>query len=693
MRLARTVLWGQLPIKRSAIPELLADLSNWPTVDTSNFSEDEKAKFDAGAEAVRLFVEEREVSLAEISRTTGVHREQLYRQLDRCLSKADDGRIQGFRALVPYRHLKDYVRVAPVKPSKPMARGGAAGAFSALLGRFHKIQNWLDQQIKLRTAPLRDEIRTVRKPITTLHKELLNKLREAQVREDEYPFNRDLLGLRSLQAYVKWVQAGGSEIDDEEGAEPPPTDTPLPRAARSRSGLPQAVLPFDAVQFDGHKIDARFTLRVIDPFGMEQLFEVTRIWILVALDVVTRAALGHQLVLAPEYDTDEVAAALQSCFGDSRPPQFTIPGLSVREGGGFPREFFTEAKFPAWRWFQFDSARANLAEATLTRLTSIVGCYVATGRLGEPDDRAFIERFFGTLARCGFQQTPGTTGSSPSDEVRQLGDVRGDINRLMTVDELSQVVHVMLADYNGTSHTGLGGRTPIEAMSYWLHKPGVAIRRIPSPKRRHLIFLQEARIVQVVGGGKHHRRPHINFEGVRYTSDLLIGKPELIGKKLKIYFNIKDIRQIQAFFEDGSELGVLVAAKSWRSTVHSLRLRKEILRLVRLGKLRYRDGDDAIEAWAAYRRRSAANDKRSATALARQRQDQALIGSSQSGTAVQRPGDEHDQTLFRFPTVHVESPISKSPGEEQASQIGAATPSSQPRPLRVRRTIVFGGNR
>ena len=73
MRISRTVLWGHLPIKRSAIPELLADLSTWPTVDTSGFVELDRAVFESRAEAVRLFVEEREVTLAEIRRRTGVH--------------------------------------------------------------------------------------------------------------------------------------------------------------------------------------------------------------------------------------------------------------------------------------------------------------------------------------------------------------------------------------------------------------------------------------------------------------------------------------------------------------------------------------------------------------------------------------------------------------------------------------------
>lgn len=693
MRRGRTLLWGNLPIKRSAIPELLSDLSTWPTVDTSSFDESDRAKFNSAAEAVRLFVEERDVTLAEIKRLTGVHREQLYRQLSRCLSKAEDGRIQGFRALIPHRHIKDYTRSAPVGPSRPRAKGGAAGAFSATLSRFSDVKGWLDRQIRLRHKQLGGEVRKVRMTMANLHKGLLERLKAAGVKDDEYPFNRDMQGLRSLQAYERAKRNALGRGADDDGPETPPIDAPDPPRGGDLSGLPQATLPFDAVQFDGHKIDGRFTLRLVDPFGMELLFELTRIWILVALDVITRAALGFQIVLAPEYDSDEVAQTLQSCFGEPKATQLTMPGLAVREGGGFPREVLEAAKYPRWRWFQFDSARANIADATLTRLTDVVGCFVATGRLGEPDDRAFIERFFGTLASHGFHQIPGTTGSSPTHEVRHLGDVKGDTGRLMSVDELEQVVYVMLADYNGQSHTGLGGRSPLEAMRYWLNKPGVAIRQLPAHKRKQLMLLQEARITPIVGGGKSGRQPHINFEGVRYTSDLLRSKPELIGKKLKIYFNIKDIRQIFAFFEDGSELGALLAAKSWRKTAHSLRLRKEILRLVRLGKLQYREGDDAIEAWAAYKRRIAATDKRAATALARQQQ---AISAAAGSAAQDVPGsDQATKTGAASESVSAKHPnegASAAPDEPE-SATPEATGSSQPRPLRVRRTIVFGGNR
>jgi putative transposase len=634
------VLYGRLPVSRSAIPELLADLARWPGVDRSALPEDRRHDFDQRVEAVRLFVEEKDVTLTAIARRTRVQREQLYRLLQRCMSKHADGRIYGFRGLLPHQHLKEYERHAAVKATVPRGRGGSAGAMSQLLRRLPALERWLTQAARKRNRPLREgEFREVRPSLHRMHRQFLDKCRELGVRDHEWPFNRDGLGFRSFQSFVYGVKASRGRAEPEEEEAAPAVEAPT---TELDDEMPPALMPFDAVQFDGHKIDMRLTLKFIDPFGMEALFEITRIWILVCLDVVTRAVLGYCIAASSEYDNDDVARALQSCFGPRQAPKLTIPALSIREGGGFPSDLFERARYPGWKWFQYDNARANLAEATLRRLSDIVGCYVHAGRLGEPNDRAFIERFFAVVARSGLHQLPGSTGSSVDDIVRSLADLGPDLQLRMTVEELCQVIEVMLGDYNGESHGGLGGRTPLEAMRYWLEKPGVHVRQLPAPKRRQMMFLQEAVLKRVRGSGG----PHVNFEGVRYSSDILRANPHLVGKQIRVYFNTQDIRQLHAFFEDGAELGILVAARSWRRTAHSLRQRKEILRLVRLGKLRYRPDEDAIEAYSLYKRRQARTKKTAATALAELQmtiqQAQALEAPPAAG-GPQRPSEPRAQ--------------------------------------------------
>jgi putative transposase len=682
---SRVVLWGRLPVKRSAIPELLADLSRWPTADASALKTASRESFERAQRAVSLFVEDPDVSLAEIKRRTGIHPEQLYRLLNRCLKTHDDGRIYGFRGLLPHKHVKAYERVAAVAACAPRGLGGAAGALGRLLKQHPTLRRWLERQASERNRPLKTgEVREVRKTMRRLHKQFLDKCKDEGVRLDEWPFNRDELGYRSIQTFV-YARKNLSlqpTADKETQGELAGADEPV-----ADECPPPALLPFDAVQFDGHKIDMHLTLRVLDPFGMESLFELTRIFILVCLDVATRAMLGYHIAISAEYDSDDVAQALQACFGLHKPPHLTIPHLCVRDGGGFPSQLFEQARYPGWRWFQYDNAKANLADATLERLSQITGCYVHAGRLGEPDDRAFIERFFAVLARFGLHQVPGTTGSSTDDVVRRLAAIGPDLHLMMTLDELTQVVEVLLGDYNGESHGGLGGRTPLEAMAYWLNKPGVQIRSLPTAKRRELIFLQEARIVPVRGKDTLY----VNFGDERYSSDVLRDKLHLRGQRIRIYFSTQDIRQLNAYALDGSELGVLVAPRAWNRTAHSLRQRQEIKRLVRLGKLRYRTGEDAIEAYAAYKRRQAPKSKKAATTLAELIATQARVADTAASqveaatepTVAAAPGSATD------PNAATDTPRTEAHEPASVDALAEAMDRPKPKVLSIRRTINY----
>jgi putative transposase len=108
------------------------------------------------------------------------------------------------------------------------------------------------------------------------------------------------------------------------------------RAGAAPSGEDQAAAatrPFEVVEFDGHKLHVRLTVKMTDPLGYERLLELHRIWILVLLDVNTRAVLGYSLALGKEYNKDDVAAALQSALKPFVPRQYTIPDLQIVDGG------------------------------------------------------------------------------------------------------------------------------------------------------------------------------------------------------------------------------------------------------------------------------------------------------------------------------------------------------------------------
>lgn len=610
----KTLAFGSLSFDRLSIPEQLKDWNAWPAVDQTALPAAKKQVYTARERAIRNFVDDPELSIRAICRSTGVAPSSLYRLFERCCQKHPDGRIYGFRALIPYVPIKQYTRTQAVKKGVRKGRGGRSGAFGMLLEKYPKIKALLITEARRRTAKT-DSVHEIRSSQKSIHKKFLDACRKENIGLDEYPFNQDYLGIRSLAAYLrKLANSSFERAAHDAGAEK--VGTPFPTAETEKSD--PALSAFDVVEFDGHKIDLRLTIKVADPFGLETRLELSRIWILVLLEVASRAVLGYTLALGREYNKDDVAEALQATLTPHVAREIKIPGLSIRDGGGFPSSTIPETQYACWEWFRFDNARSHLAHDTLDRLTNVVGCWPDAGPPGEPNNRPFIERFFALLARHFAHRVVGTTGSNPDDVVRQLGDPGSKAQLLMELDELEQLVEVLIADYNG--EVGPSGRTPLEALAHLVAKRRGFIRTIPRDQRAKICLIQEARVVTIRGSLKDGTRPHVNFEHARYSSEVLSNNPGLIGKKLKIYFKPKDIRSLHAFLEDGAELGVLIAAKPWCYTPHSLRVRQEIFRLKALGKLKYKEGDDPVEAWVKYKRAQARTSKVAANDLAKMRE-------------------------------------------------------------------------
>lgn len=666
--------FGRVSFDRNSIPENLQDLSGWPSVDLSALDEADQAVFAARRHAIELYVGNPHLSLSAIKKATGVEPKTIYRIIERCLEKHVDGRIYGFRAAIPYARLKQYERVHSSDRHDASQRSGLSGAFGLLLQQYPPIEAFLQRQAKQRHRTI-DSAREVRKSMKRIHKGFLEECRKAGVKPNEYPLNRAMAGLRSLASYFKRYD----NLTFESAARSAGVDRVGPAAPAELELAPPATRAFEVVEFDGHKIDLRVMVRVTDPFGFDTLLELTRIWILVLLDLASRAVIGYKLALSKEYNKDDVAGALQAALTPFRPRQYKIPGLSIRQGGGYPSEVLPQTQFACWEWFRFDGAKSHLASDTLTRLNQIVGCWPDNGPPAQPDDRPFIERFFQLVAENFAHRLPGTTGSNPQAVERALSDPHGDTTLLVELDELEDMIEVLIADYNGEPHGGVSNRTPLEAMAQLLARDKGYLRTLPRVVRQNLCLLQEARIVTIKGNIETGVRPHVNFLEVRYSNDILSSSPGLIGKKLRIYFDVRDIRSVKAFFEDGAELGVLTAARPWCYTPHSLRVRQEIFRLKRKKKLSYREGDDPVEAWEKYKRAQAKTNKRAATDLAKAKSERnALFGSAQPF-----PAPPRSTTLPAAPVPSQAAPVA------QQEVVTEAATAPQPRVLKIKRTITF----
>ena len=551
------------------------DPSNWTAFDTAALTEGQRKVFVARRKALELYLAN--ATVTSIETATGVVRCQLYRLLERCLTQHEDGRVFGWRALVPQVRVVDYQRIATLQPN--FDGSGAAGAFGLLLQRHPSLSAWITEQVRGKRIAL-DRISTdgrlrVRlRGLKHLHTAFLGQCRALGLTAADYPFNTQRMGIRSLAAAVraKGLRSfgRGARLAGAKHLKGMPADG---------TGAPAALQMLDVVEFDGHRLDVRLKIVVRDPLGFEQQFEIERIWLLVILDVFSRAVLGYHVSLNREYTRYDVIRTIEAALEPHRARVFTLPGVGYGALGGFPSGKLPELGYATWHWFKLDNAKANLADDVRHALAEFIGCFIDAGPTQAPDDRPYIERFFGSIAANLSSRLPGYTGSHPRDVRRTLADPRGNLRLYVSLGELEELLEAAIAGYNASPHDGLNGRTPLEAVELSVRGRGAMLNWLPKAKRRTLCLMQTPRRATVRGYPAQGQRPHINFHGVRYTNAMLASTATFLGQHLRVFYNSQDLRTVRAFAADGAEIGILTAQGAWGEMAHDLKLRQEILRL------------------------------------------------------------------------------------------------------------------
>lgn len=650
------------------------DVSAWPTVAYTEFDPALRATFEKRQQAILRYIDGE--SIRAIEKSIGINRRQLYRWLERAQAQHPDGRPFGFRGLLPFIRIAEYERLSEIQVQGERGSRGTAGALAQLFGRHPALAGWLLLQVKRRKGLLEQlhtdgHLRTRLHGLKALHDDFLQQCRSVGVTAADYPLNTADRALRSLSRVIKAEMlrtfgtaarsAGASHLKG------------LPR--REAAGAPAATRPYQVVEFDGHRLDIRLKVVVRDPLGFAHEFEMERVWLLAIIDVCTRAVLGYHIAIAREYCRYDVIKTIENALEPHHARTFTIAGLSRGTLDGFPSERLPELAYATWEWIKLDNAKANLAHETLTALCEFVGCVADAGPKYSPDERPYIERFFGTIASRLSSRLPGYTGSNPRDLRRALADPKGDLRLYVSLDELGELVEYAIANYNGTPHAGLNNATPLEAMEYFVRSRQTLLAWLAEQRRRTLCLMQSARRCRVrayIGQGV---RPHINLYRVRYTNRVLAASTDLIGQHLLIYMNADDLRSVRAFLADGTELGVLDAQGAWQLVPHNLKLRQEICR--QSGK-RGRLSDshiNPIEAYVQQKLTQARKTRKAATDLARTKQ---LLASAPNVRTPVGPDRK----------VETAVPCAQSTMQTQANALAALAP---PAPVRPRKLSIGTG--
>ncbi|WJQ78966.1 hypothetical protein [Brevibacillus brevis] len=586
------------------------DLSNWPTVNPNALTNEAKELFLRRKTAVDMYMQN-EASMQQIETETGINRTWIWRLVKRCLSEDDHGKIWGYRALIPQRNIKSYKRLVPTDKSS------LVGAFDQLLRRFPSIKQKIDNlYLKRSKNTVSDNVMSMK----YIHRSFVDACRQAGLTIQDYPFTTKTLAQRSLYRYVKELeQLHQTEAAKRNGEQ-------ASRLIRStgigEQNVPMIVRPFERVQFDGHKIDAIFSITIQTPEGDEITEVMDRIWLLVIIDVATRVILGYHITFNMEYTATDVLQCIKNAVVPWTPKKITIPGLRYSEWGGFASNVVPETQWGVWDEFLYDNAKANLATVVRERLTQIIQCGINAGPVSTPERRGIIERFFLTLEENGYHRLPSTTGSHPNDPRRQDPEKKA-IKYKISAKHLEELTEVLIANYNGTPHDGVNNLTPLEALKQRIEVRGMTVRQLSPTRRNEMAFLSLETQREIKGNIRAGKRPYIQFENVIYRSEVLSRTPDLIGIKLTLFVNTQDLRVIKAFLPDGSEFGFLTATGKWGVSPHTLQDRKSIFRLRNRKMIHFTSTDDPIQVYQTYLQSQASATKKDRNKLAEFQRKQA----------------------------------------------------------------------
>lgn len=574
----------------TTLPPEYADTGRWRRVDVSDLPEDDQIRFSRLKKGVETYVRTGKLKIA--SKESGYSEDLIIKELNRCVTVADDGQLFGWAGLIKGLRIKKYARRTPFPTGSigAVAGKGFSGCFVKFLDEHDDIRKELDALIlkKERKGEINEAHISVSK-LTTRFKELC---REHGVRENEYPLNVISRARRSIGRYVISLRqqnvADGTEAGYGKAA------AKRLSVATGESSIPLASAPYDLCDLDAHEIHCIGCVVVPGPAGPQRI-AIERLWVVFNVEDISKSVLGYSVAIRTEPSSATVEEALISSTTQWRQRQLTIPGLSYRPGSGLPSGVIPELAgcFPAI--LKLDNAAAHFAKRIAESARKRLGCAITWGPIGHWEHNAVIERLFKTLETYGFQRLPSSTGSNATDPIKDH-PIEKATTIGITWEALLDLTDVLVADYNVTGNRGLGGQSPLQVLRNHLDQvePSFLPRILPPATMGYpeLGIVVETRFVR--GNQKLGRRPYIEIDRVRYTSPMLARSFGFVGTQIRVHIRESNMCQVDAYFESGEELGTLQAQGSWGRTPHTREMRKQIMTLADAGELVLSPNDDPV---------------------------------------------------------------------------------------------------
>ena len=546
---------------------------NWPSVNTSELAPDKLERFRVRKRLLQAYLSG-EDDVATLLNRTGISRGELYRLLERAFGVNQDGNPVGYLACIPGIRLRSYVRTK-------RTRRGTAGLFQQFLSDQPELHALLDDlalgRKKLNLATVRGRH----------FKQLWLAFRQACQKagldvDNDYPFSNADGGREAIRRHVcairqsDFVASARIEHGDHAGRL---------ASKQVKSDTDPVLRPYERVQLDGHRLDAIFNVRIQDELGNDTDLPLSRIWLLVLIDVASRAVLGYSFSLSENYTSEDVLECIGSSFEPWSPKDLDGSNVSYHPDAGLPSGVLEGCQWRCFDSLQLDNAFSHLSEWVQGRIIGAGALEVITNKPKSPRSNAIVERFMRTFESVTLHHWPNTTGSGPSDPRRRKPE-QAAARFQVSFTDLELVTDLAVANYNASAHTALNGRSPLEYLDYRLQR-GQDLVRYSSATTLDGLKLFERDIPRVVNANlAQGHKPYVQFLNVRYSSDVLRQRLDLNGRRVILRINTRDIRYGHVFTTTGECISQVSADARWVNTAHSIKMRRAINKKINQNKLR-----------------------------------------------------------------------------------------------------------
>lgn len=591
---------------RTKMPEYYLKTENWPPFDEKGLDVDVKKRFNLLKSAISKYLNfsSMEVVRKDLKMSEG----RFFKIFHKCGELTPDGEIYGWSALVAGRSIGGRKRIASISAS-PGSKGGWSGAFGKLLSDKPGIASALTEYLnapgkKRSTRPNRVEFRAT-------HRRFLKICAIEGITEEEYPFCTNERGRKALRGWIDNVYLP-LNANRFVGLEHGPEAESLSRYGEGDGSASRPVAKFREWTFDEVTMDVSARYEIPNAAGDWEELELARFFMIRLIDKGSGANLAMRLVFAPQATADDISELFWDALNG--PPEVPKPieGETLLEGAGYPSVILSKLRFALPAVVHMDRALSHLAGHVQSVVTSLFGGTVILGPARTPRERAEIESRFSLQARRVVHQLPGTTGSGPKDPVRKRAAV--PVDKLVRANELLQVLDAYCRNENVTPAAASGNIAPLERLRRLLEAGVLEPVYLDPDKRKPYFFSQPVRVA-VKGNIAKGVRPYVNYLYMRYSSAELGRDFAMEGGTLLLRPDLRNLRTVMLFREDGRFYGAAQVLGRWSSFPHDQRMRRIFGRLKRLGELGDRADDYPLEALFEHLRKKAPRDRKAALQL------------------------------------------------------------------------------